>query len=58
MAMVPIGEVAQEADGHGAATDLYVTNGLLAAAHAIKEVLGVAVAVIKANRVGAERFVG
>ena len=54
--MVPVGEVAQVADGHGTAADLHIADRPLAAAHAIQEVLGVVVALVEADGVVAQRF--
>ena len=54
--MVPVGEVAQVADRDGAAADLHVADGFLAAAHAVQEILGVAVALVEVNRVVGQRL--
>ena len=55
-AMVPIREVAQMADGHGAATDLDIANGALAAMDAILPVTHVVGGKIETRRVWGERF--
>src|SRR4051812_37388286 len=47
--MVPISEVSEVTDRHRTAADLYIANRLLAAAHAIQEILAMIIAIVEPN---------